>query len=49
MGKQITLDDDVFFELVNKAIELNMVFCSANDVLRVILNVMLIYGFSLLV
>ncbi len=39
MGKQITLDDDVFFELVNKAIELNMFFCSANDVLRVILNV----------
>ncbi len=38
MGKQITLDDDVFFELVNKAIELNMFFCSANDVLRVILN-----------
>jgi hypothetical protein len=39
MSKQITLDDDVFFELVNKAIELNMFFCSANDVLRVILNV----------
>ena len=39
MGKQITLDDDVFLELVNKAIELNMFFCSANDVLRVILNV----------
>jgi len=32
-------DDDVFFELVNKAIQLNMFFCSANDVLRVILNV----------
>ena len=39
MSKQITLDDDVFFELVNKAIEVNMFFCSANDVLRVILNV----------
>jgi len=39
MSKQITLDDDVFFKLVNKAIELNMFFCSANDVLRVILNV----------
>ena len=39
MSKQITLDDDVYLELVNKAIELNMFFCSANDVLRVILNV----------
>jgi len=39
MSKQITLDEDVFLELVNKAIELNMVFCSASDVLRVILNV----------
>ncbi len=39
MSKQITLDDDVFLELVNEAIKLNMVFCSANDVLRVILNV----------
>jgi len=39
MSKQITLDDDVFFELAKKAFELNMPFCSANDVLRVILNV----------
>lgn len=39
MSKQITLDDDVYLELVNKAIELNMFFCSANDVLRVLLNV----------
>ncbi len=39
MSKQITLDDDVFDKLVDKAIELNMVLCSANDVLKVILNV----------
>ena len=39
MSKQITLDDDVFDELVYKAIELNLFFCSVNDVLRVILNV----------
>jgi predicted CopG family antitoxin len=39
MSKQITLDDDVFLTLVHKAIELNMVFSSANDVLRVVLNV----------
>ena len=39
MSKQITLDDDVIFELVKKAFELNMPFCTANDVLRAILNV----------
>lgn len=38
MSKQITLDDDVYFELVKKAVDLNMVFCSANDVLKVLLN-----------
>jgi predicted CopG family antitoxin len=38
MVKQITLDDDVYLKLVDKAIELNMVLCSASDVLRVILN-----------
>lgn len=38
MSKQITVDDDVYFMLVERAIELNMVLCSANDVLKVILN-----------
>jgi len=38
MVKQITLDDDVYLELVHRAIESNMVLCSANDVLRVLLN-----------
>jgi hypothetical protein len=38
MSKQITLDDDVYLKLVEKAIELNMVFGSANDVIKIVLN-----------
>jgi hypothetical protein len=38
MSKQITIDDDVFLELANRAIESNLIFCSVNDVLRMILN-----------
>ena len=38
MGTQVTLDDDVRNELIKRAIELDMVFRSVNEVLRVILN-----------
>lgn len=38
MSKQITLDDEVYLKLVDKAIELNMVFNSANDVIKVLLS-----------
>jgi len=38
MGKQVTLDDDVVNELINKAVELDMVFSPVNEVLRVVLN-----------
>lgn len=38
MGTQITLDDDVRNELVDRAIKLDMVFSPLNDVLRVVLG-----------
>ncbi len=38
MGKQVTLDDDVFMEIADRAFESGMVFGSINDVLREILN-----------
>ena len=38
MGTQVMLDDDVRNELIRRAIELDMVFSSVNEVLRVILN-----------
>ena len=38
MGTQVILDDEVRNELINRAIELDMVFSSVNEVLRVILN-----------
>ena len=38
MGTQVTLDNDVRNELISRAIELDMVFSSVNEVLRVILN-----------
>ena len=38
MGTQVILDDDVRNKLVERAIELDMVFSSVNEVLRVILN-----------
>jgi hypothetical protein len=38
MSKQITLDDDVYLNLVEKAIELKMILCSANDVIKVLLS-----------
>ena len=39
MGKQVTLDDDVFNALVEKAIELDMFFSPVNDLLREILGI----------
>lgn len=38
MGTKVILDDDVRDELIKRAIELDMVFGSVNEVLRVILN-----------
>lgn len=39
MGKQVYLEDDVVAAIINKAIELDMVFNPLNDVLRVALGV----------
>jgi len=39
MGTQVTLDQDVVFALVEKSIELNMVFSPVNEVLRTILGI----------
>jgi hypothetical protein len=38
MSKQVMLEDDVLNKLKNRAVQLDMVFSSLNDVLRVILN-----------
>lgn len=38
MGRQVTLDDDVFMEIADRAFVSGMVFGSINDVLREILN-----------
>ncbi|MFC1984095.1 hypothetical protein ACFLVO_03695 [Chloroflexota bacterium] len=38
MSKQITLEDDVVFELMSRGLELDMAFSSASEILRVILG-----------